>query len=108
MGYNHIYQQGHQAGYVVAEAKYTKIINDNTTAVNKKIDNIETLAGNLVAINTASNDKMTEDIASILSKVKGKPLVIVKNGDCVPNQTFSDSFIQINKRANQAMKEITK
>lgn len=100
VGYSHI----KQIGYNEAEAKYTLIIKQYETDVNKKIDSIVTMSNNLATINQANNEQLAVDVASILSKVKGKQLVVVKNGECVPSQTFSDSFGQINKQINLNMK----
>ena len=99
-GYSHI----KQIGYNEAEAKYTQIMHQYETDVNKKIDTIVAMSNSLATINQANNEQLTNDISAILSKVKGKQLVVVKNGECVPSQTFSDSFGQINKQVNLNMK----
>ena len=103
-GYSYI----KQIGYREAEDKYTLIIKAYEEDVNKKIDSVVALSNSLATINQANNDQLSLDIASILSKVKAKPLVVVKNGECVPSQTFSDSFGQINKQVNLNMKESQK
>jgi hypothetical protein len=105
LGYGYIKHTGFVEGYGIAEQKYSKIITDYNNDVDKKITNIETLANTLASVNKHNNDKLSSDISIILSKVKGKTLTIVKNGECVPNQTFSDSFGEINKRVNQTIKE---
>ena len=107
-GYQHIKQNGYEEGYSVASQKYEEVIAANQKEINKKIENIESLASNLATLNTTANEKLTEHVASILDKIKGKSLVIVKNGECTPSPTFSDSLAEINKRVNQNMKETQK
>lgn len=102
------YEKIKSIGYQEAEQKYTKVIKDYEDNLNKKIDNIETLAGTLVVENRENNVLLTNDINTILTRVKTKPLTIVKNGECSPSQTFSDTFVEINKRANQSMKDSQK
>lgn len=91
-------------GYKEAEVVYQQKISDYENKLNKKIDTIETLASTLVAENRESAAILTTDVAEILAKTKGKTLTIVKNGECIPSKTFSDSFVEINKRTNQSMK----
>lgn len=103
-GYNHI----KQIGYKEAEQKYTQVIENYEKNLNKKIDSIETLAGTLVLENRENNNLLSQDVEAILARVKGKTLTVVKNGECSPSQTFSDTFVEINKRANQSMKDSQK
>lgn len=103
-GYSHI----KQIGYREAEVVYQKQIQDYKDSIGKKIDKIETLSTTLVSESRDNNEAVSKDIEDILKKVKGKPLVIVKDGECTPSKTFSDSIGELNKRANQAIKESQK
>jgi hypothetical protein len=104
LGYSHI----KNIGYLEAEAKYTTIIKTYEDSVNNKIDTVVSMSNELATANKANNEQLVTDVTTILSKVKGKQLVIIKNGECVPSQTFSDSFVQINQRVNQSIKESQK
>jgi hypothetical protein len=95
-------------GYAKAEAKYTLIIDKYNKDVASKIDTIYTNSGILVAKGDENTLKLTKDISKIVSNLKGKTLTVIKNGECVPTSTFSDSFSEINKRANQSLKESQK
>lgn len=102
------YEKIKDIGYKEAEQKYTQVIKNYEENINKKIDNIESLAGNLVVENRENSLLLATDINTILGKVKGKTLTVVKNGECSPSQTFSDTYVQINQRANQSMKDSRK
>lgn len=97
-----------QIGYAEAEVVYQKKIQEYEDRIVQKIDSIEALSTTLVKSSKANNDALAEDIASILVRVNGKPLVIVKDGKCTPSQTFTDSISAMNKRANQTMQESQK
>lgn len=99
------YKHVRSLGYQEAQEKYEKVIRDYETGVNKKIDAIETLASTLVTESRENNLVLSQDISTIIRGVKSKPLTIVKNGDCNPNQTFVDSLSKINQRANQTIKD---
>ena len=100
LGYAHI----KSIGYAEASVVYEQKIRAYEDGINKKIDTIQALSTSLVVNTTINNDLLAKDVSGILDRVKGKPLVIVKNGECVPSQTFSDTFNQINKRTNESMK----
>lgn len=95
-------------GYAKAEQKYQKILKDYEDKISKKIDAVEETSNNLVAQNKEYNMLLQQDIIGILKGIRGKTLTIVKDGACTPNQTFSDSFNEINKQANQIMKRSQK
>lgn len=101
LGYSHI----KDIGYKEAEAKYTLIIKDYESIINKKIDSIETLSTTLVAENRENSTLLAQDMQAIKDGIKKKPLVIVKDGECNPSANFSDSFSKINQRANQSIKD---
>lgn len=100
MGYSHI----KDIGYREAEAKYTEVIRKHELAVAAKTKMIEALSNDLVLQQKASSDQLATSINAVLVNVKGKSLTIIKNGECTPSQTFSDSFSKINKRVNESLK----
>lgn len=100
-GYSHV--KG--IGYKEAETQYELVIKNYEEEKDAKIKKIEELSGLLVTTANANNDATKNDIKTILAAVKGKPLVIVKNGECTPSPTFSDSILTINKRINQSIKD---
>lgn len=72
--------------------------------INGKIDKIEANATLLVTETRASNELLQTNVSAILKNTKGKTLTIIKNGECNPSQTFSDTFGNVNKRVNESMK----
>lgn len=95
-------------GYREAAAKYEIIIKENETKIANKIDNIERLSNTLAIQNRETSEALAGDISLVLKGIKTKPLTIIKNGDCIPNTTFTDTFNTINSRTNQALRESQK
>jgi hypothetical protein len=100
MGYNHV----KDIGYKEAETKYTQVIKDYENNVSRKINVIEAISNSLAIESKESSEALAKDVGNILSNTKGKTLTVIKNGECTPSKTFSDSFTEINKRTNQSMK----
>ena len=91
-------------GYKEAEAKYAEVIAKNELAILEKSKSIEIMSNVLVEQQKLANTQLTTSINSIMTGLKGKTLTIIKNGECTPSQTFSDSFSTINKRVNESIK----
>lgn len=104
MGYSYI----KHIGYKEAEVVYQQKIQEYQNTVLNKINTIESLSNTLATESKASNEAVAKDIEDILKKVKGKPLVVIKDGECIPSKTFSDSISEINKRANQSIQGVSK
>lgn len=100
-GYYHV----KDIGYQEASIKYELVIKDYEKRRDAKIASIEALSTILVTESRSNNATTTKSIANVLAATKGKPLVVVKNGECTPSQTFSDSILTINKRINQSILE---
>ena len=100
-GYSHV----KHIGYQEAETEYKLVIKEYEEQRDAKIRKIEELSGLLITTANANNEATQKDVKTILAAVKGKPLVVVKNGECTPSQTFSDSILTINKRINQSIKD---
>lgn len=103
-GYSHI----KHIGYIEAETKYELVIKEYEDKRNAKINRIADLSEVLVSESRKNNAATTKSIAAVLEAAKTKPLVVVKDGECTPSQTFSDSILTINKRINQSILESQK
>lgn len=95
-------------GYQEAEQVYLERMQKREIEISAKIDSIEMLSNILVKENRDASASLSADMYTIISKVKGKTLTVIKDGECTPSKTFSDSIIEINKRANQAVKDSQK
>lgn len=91
-------------GYQEAEQVYLERMQKREIEISAKIDSIEMLSNILVKENRDASASLSADMYTIISKVKGKTLTVIKDGECTPSKTFSDSIVEINKRANQAVK----
>lgn len=103
-GYTHIKQIGFDEGFNQQQKRIDTLVGD----ISKKIDDIETTS-NRLAVDAKIRDKvLAGDISTIVARTKGKTFTIVKNGECTPSATFSDTINQLNKRANQNIKDSQK
>lgn len=103
-GYSHI----KSIGYGEAEAKYKPVIEKYENDLSTKLATIEANSTLLVANDAKNSVVLINGIGGILKTIKGQPLTVIKNGECLPTQTFSDTFGAINKRTNEAMKDSQK
>ena len=101
LGYNAI----KYIGYKEAEVKYTLVIKNYEDNINKKIDSIETLSNTLVTENRTASDLLVSDMQVLKNSIKKNPLIVIKDGKCVPSETFYDSLSKINQRANESIKD---
>lgn len=92
-------------GYNEAKIECDKKFKDYNDSLMKKIEQIETNSTTLVENSKKANDKLSEDITTIMKSVKGKTLTVIKNGECTPSQTFSDTINSVNKRINGELKK---
>lgn len=102
--YNHIETKGYDRGLAECAARVKKY-EDN---INSKIDKIEANATLLVTEGRASNEALQQGVTAILKNTKGKTLTIIKNGECLPSQGFSDTFKAVNARVNQTVSGVPK
>lgn len=98
------YSKVKSIGYAEAEAKYSQMITDHNNQMAIKITGLEDLSRQLIVLSATNNDALAKDVSNIIKGLKGKTLTIVKNGECVPSKTFSDSLNQINRTVNQNMR----
>lgn len=95
--YNIIYQRGVVATTITYEAKLAA----QQALLDTHIAQIEQNSTLLIKQNETAAKATRQDLAKILAAAKAKPLVVYKNGECSPSQTFLDSWNQINLRGNQ-------
>jgi sigma54-dependent transcription regulator len=103
-GYSHVKQIGYAEAYQAQQLRIDTLQKE----ISSKIDAIETLSNNLAEEGKVRDELLSNDVAVILAKTKGKTVTIVKNGECTPNATFSDTINALNKRANQSIKDSQK
>lgn len=105
MGFGYLgYSKIKQVGYEEAKVEYEKKYKEYVDAHQAKLDSIVKTSDVLLAESRKSNVNTLKGINTILAKSKGKPLVIVKDGGCVPSPAFIDSISEINKQVNEKMK----
>lgn len=96
-----IFSKVYYLGFDAAEVYYLK---ENAKQQQQMTAKVEDLQSKLViaAQNLQTNQAtMSKDIANISRQLKNQEIVIVKNGKCVPTQTFLDSINQAVDRVNK-------
>lgn len=97
LAYNTVYMQG----YSKAEQKYTKIIEEHTTKQATNIASLTTLVTTLVENREAQDAALASDLETIKTRMRGKALVVYKDGTCSLTKTFLDSREAAISKANQ-------
>jgi len=69
-------------------------IHDRINKVEKNLDEIADMA-------TTQQEKLSKDIDEILKRIKAKPVVVIKNGKCIPSTNFLEGINEAIRRANQ-------
>ena len=103
-GYRYVKNKGYDEAMVVCAENAKKY----EATVNERISRIEANSTMLINASKTSNELVQANVLAILKTTKGKTLTIVKNGECTPSPTFSDTFNAINKRVNETLKDIAK
>ncbi len=95
--YNKVYTRGYEQAHLeCAEAKQ-----QYEQELQQKITQLE---GSLTATQqqaTQKQQKLNKQITQITDQLKLQPVTIVKNGECLPSQTFVDSIGEAIMRANE-------
>lgn len=102
------YTKVKEIGYQEASVKYEQLISDKVRVNEQKLDNLERLSTKLVQITTEADISNAKSIGKISASIRGKSLVILKDGQCNPSPTFLGSFEEINRQANESMKGFNK
>ena len=95
--YNKIYTRGYeQAQLECAEAKqqYEQELQQKVTQLEGSLTTTQQQAAQ-------KQQKLSKQIISISEQLKLQPVTIIKNGECLPSQTFVDSIGEAIMRANQ-------
>src|ERR1035437_3386739 len=101
-----VYEKVKDIGYQQAKTEDAVVIKNYEDAIVKKINAIQLTSTTLASESRDNALILTNSINTILKATKGKSLVIVKDGGCVPSQTFSDTFNKVNKQVNENMKGV--
>ena len=96
-----IYNKIYTRGYEQAHLECAKAKQQYEQELQQKITQLE---GSLIATQqqaTQKQQKLNKQITSISEQLKLQPVTIIKNGECLPSQTFVDSIGEAIMRANQ-------
>ena len=102
------YNWAFNAGYDKASLHYASIVDKQEKAIDAKLEKLFVVSSQLVAQTASKQQQLDKALSTIAMNASKKPLVIYKEGACVPTETFLDSFSEINLTANQNMKGFTK
>lgn len=89
-----------RSGYDTAEEKYQAVIKEYNDKQLAKASRIEGVLSTLVTNQENTNSILVSSIDSIKGGLRGKTLVVYKDGKCLPSQEFLDSRTQAINRAN--------
>jgi hypothetical protein len=95
--YNKIYTRGYEQAHlecVEAKQQYELELQQKITQLESSLTTTQQLA-------TQKQQKLSKQIISISEQLKLRPVTIVKNGECLPSQTFLDSINEAIMQANQ-------
>lgn len=93
--------QGYNYGKLSQQQACAESMQQYQKQVQDKITIIESNLSVLAELGIRREEQLQQDIAQILVGVKRKPVTVVKNGECIPSQTFVDGINKAISRANQ-------
>jgi hypothetical protein len=102
--YKKVYNIGYDAATVECAAKlkdYEQKMNEYKENLNKRIIKIEEDSNTLSEEILTSKKDVKKDYVTILSTIKGKPLVIIEKDKCTPSTDFIRVYNEAVTRANQ-------
>jgi len=103
--YGWIYQKGYSNGKEACEQAHLESDQARDAAINERIDKLasgSTKIANETKKSAGNINKQIEELLINLRKdPKSGPLVIIKDGNCVPDKTFVDAINAINGAANE-------
>lgn len=102
------YNWAYNAGYDKATLKYSAMVEKQEKAIDEKLEKLFVASSQLVAQTASKQQQLDKALNTIALKASKKPLVIYKEGACIPTETFLNSFSEINLTANENMKGFTK
>jgi len=89
-----------RSGYAQAEEKYQEIIQTYNKKQLEKAASIEGAISEIRNNQAAFEANLSADMGQIRNGLKGKTLVVYKDGKCTPSKDFLDSRAQAIDRAN--------
>lgn len=95
--YNKIYNRGYEQAHlecIEARQQYEQ-------ELQQKITDLETSLATTQKSALTKQQKLSKQIQEISTRLKAEPVTIIKNGECLPSQTFVDSIGEAIMRANQ-------
>lgn len=95
-GFLYIKSLGYNEAQIECNEKFARYEERVDKRVATLEESVRTLGTDLVS----KNDTLTADIGVILERTKRTPIVTIKNGKCVPSQTFIDGVNQAIDRVN--------
>ncbi len=94
------YEKGVTHGKEICEEKHLLIEQKRDETVNAKIDKLASGSIEIANANKASAAAINSQIAKLSKDIKN-PVVIYKDGKCLPTEQFVGTFNSINGKANE-------
>lgn len=99
-GISFIYGKGYDSGYAESKTYYEQQIAEDKKDLVDNIDSILKLAKAESKKNIDNHNDLVSDLNKITSDIRSKKLVVIKNGECLPSESFLDSYTSIIRRGN--------
>lgn len=98
-----VWNHGRNFGVERCTTKYEEQIRERDAAINEKVAELNAASNKLAENQKVDTQKLRKDLQLILAQVRdGKePVVIVKDGKCLPTETFVETVNKINRRVNE-------
>jgi 23S rRNA pseudoU1915 N3-methylase RlmH len=98
-----VWNHGRNFGEDHCRAKYETQIQERDAAINEKVTELNESSNKLAQNQKTDTQKLRKDLQLILTQVReGKqPVVIFKDGKCLPTETFVEAVNKINRRVNE-------
>lgn len=77
-----------QTGYLEAQAECDKKFKEYQLQIDAKLEQLSTSLATNTDILISNNENLTQDISSILSRVKKQSNITIKNGKCVTSDQY--------------------
>ena len=100
LGYG-TYSYVRNLGYQEANKECIDKFNKYQSEIDTKIGEIQTGISGISGTLVAQNENLSQDISIILARTKNKPTVVVKEGKCIPSDTFVKDINDAIERANK-------
>lgn len=95
-----VYRTGYQHGEATANTEAYTAIANRQVEIGKNLQTLETSVNSLTAAQAGSTKQLRSDMSKILADIKREPVVVIKNGKCIPSPTFLQGIDNAVNRAN--------